>query len=91
MRSGRNLDEAESGAPVLSFLTTGQERYFFELHRFCSEIGARVYGPGKAANADKVRALSKALTAQFAHRQPGDFSGQQVLDAQLALAQDLDR
>jgi len=90
MRSGRKLDQAESGTPVLRFLTSGQERYFFELHRFCSEIGARVYAPGKAANADKVRALSAALTARFSGHRSGDFSGQQVLDAQRAMAVDMD-
>ncbi|MGD9582986.1 MAG: hypothetical protein AB7V26_04845 [Lysobacterales bacterium] len=91
MRSGRALDRAESGAPVLAFLTSGQERYFFELHRFCSEIGAQVYGPGKAANAGKVRAISQALTERFGGDRSGAFSGRQVLDAQQVLAQELDR
>src|SRR5436190_11779452 len=34
MRANRSLESPESGPPVLNFLTDGQERYFFELHRF---------------------------------------------------------
>ncbi len=87
MRSGRSLDHVESGAPMLSFLSTGQERYFFELHRFCSELGARVYAPGKQANAEKVRALSTALRERFASQgQQASFTGTEVLDAQRELA-----
>lgn len=86
MRSGRSLDHVESGAPMLSFLSTGQERYFFELHRFCSELGARVYAPGKAANADKVRELSKLLRARFSKQTGASFTGTDVLDAQRELA-----
>ncbi len=86
MRSGRSLDHVESGAPMLSFLSTGQERYFFELHRFCSELGARVYAPGKEANADKVRALSTQLRARFLHQTGASFTGTDVLDAQRELA-----
>lgn len=89
MRSGRSLDEAASGAPVLGFLTSGQELYFFDLHRFCSEIGARVYGPGKAANADKVRALSQTLSARFAERGSAPFTGREVLDMQQAMAEEI--
>jgi hypothetical protein len=85
MRSGRSLDHVESGAPMLSFLSTGQERYFFELHRFCSDLGAEVYAPGKAANADKVRALSRALRERF-DPQNASFTGTDVLDAQRELA-----
>ncbi len=87
MRSGRSLDHVESGAPMLSFLSTGQERYFFELHRFCSELGARVYAPGKEANAEKVRALSKQLRERFAAQgQQASFTGTEVLDVQRELA-----
>ncbi|NLB12970.1 MAG: hypothetical protein GX826_02975 [Gammaproteobacteria bacterium] len=61
MRAGRNLDAAESAAPCLAFLTDGQERYFFELHRFCSEPGRHAFSAGKAANAEPLRAIVAAL------------------------------
>lgn len=86
MRSGRSLDHVESGAPMLSFLSTGQERYFFELHRFCSELGARVYSPGKQANSEKVRELSTQLRARFSGQTGVSFTGTDVLDAQRELA-----
>jgi hypothetical protein len=85
MRSGRALDAAESGPPVLKFLTDGQERYFFDLHRFCSNLGAAVFGQGKDVNAPRVRALSRSLRERF-----GDGAtrtGGEVLQAHLELAE----
>lgn len=89
MRAGRSLDSVESGAPMLGFVTSGQERYFFDLHRFCSPLGERVYAPGKAANADKVRAMSLRLRAEFGARSNDSFSGADVLRAQQRVAWDL--
>ncbi len=37
MLSGRSLDAGESALPVLGFLTDGQDRFFFDLHRFQSD------------------------------------------------------
>lgn len=70
MRAGRSLEDAQSVAPCFAFLTEGQERYFFELHRFCSEPGRLAFAEGKAANAAPMRALLDALRADFA-RDPG--------------------
>lgn len=86
MRAGRRIESPESGPTLLSFLSTGQERYFFELHRFCSDVGEKVYGPGKAANADKVRRSSVLLRERFQNREPGSFTGTDVLDAQREIA-----
>jgi hypothetical protein len=66
MRAGRSLGEAHSAAPCLGFLTEGQERYFFELHRFCSEPGRLAFADGKAANAAPMRALLGALREDYA-------------------------
>lgn len=85
MRAGREIESAEAGPTLLSFLTTGQERYFFELHRFCSDVGESVYGPGKAANADKVRQISVMLRDRFKDRPAGSYTGRDVLDAQREL------
>ena len=89
MRAGRSLDSVESGAPMLGFVTGGQERYFFELHRFCSPLGERVYASGKAANADKVREMSLRLRAEFGDRSKDSYSGADVLRSQQRVAWDL--
>ena len=84
MREHRVLDSAASALPCLAFLSEGQERFFFELHHFASREGERVFGPGKAANALRVRAVSAALRAQFATVAPAD--GAEVIDAYRQLA-----
>jgi hypothetical protein len=82
-RAGRALDDAESGAPCLGFLSRGQMNYFFELHRFCSREGDRVFGPQKVANGPAVRRVSAALQARFEGRPPAN--GNAVLEAFSAL------
>lgn len=82
-RAGRSLDGPESGRSCLGFLSRGQEAYFFELHRFASREGERVYGPGKIANGPGVRRVSAGLVQRFADEPPA--SGQAVLDAFAAL------
>ena len=84
MRERRALDSAASAQPCLDFLSEGQERYFFVLHRFASREGERVFGPGKAANASRVRAVSAALRAQFASVEPAN--GLEVIAAYRQLA-----
>lgn len=83
-RSGRTLDQAQSGPPCLGFLTRGQTAYFFELHRFASREGERVYEPGKLANGPGVRRVSAALQQRFEQAPPAN--GQAVLDAFAELA-----
>ncbi|HEV2608232.1 MAG TPA: hypothetical protein VGT79_09650 [Xanthomonadaceae bacterium] len=84
MRDGRSLDSPESAQPCLSFLSKGQERFFFELHQFSSREGERVFGPGKLANAPRVRAVSAALRARFATEPPAN--GNAVIAAYTQLA-----
>ena len=83
-RAGRDLDRAGSGPTCLGFLSRGQLAYFFELHRFSSREGERVYGPGKVANGAGVRRVSAGLLQRFEDEPPA--SGQAVLDAFAALA-----
>lgn len=71
MRSERDLRAMESAGPCLGFLSSGQERYFFELHRFCSPLGEATFASTKAENAAKVRALSQALQARFTSEDKG--------------------
>jgi len=80
MLSGRSLAAAESALPVLSFLTSGQDRFFFELHRFQSEQGRAAFAPGKQANAPRLKALVAGLRARIA-LQGMPETGARVLDA----------
>lgn len=84
MREHRALDSKASALPCLAFLADGQERFFFELHHFDSREGERTFGPGKTANAPRVRAVSASLRAQFATVPPA--SGSEVLAAYRKLA-----
>ncbi len=79
MRERRDVSTEASAQPCLGFLSNGQERFFFELHHFCSREGERVFGAGKAANAPRVRAVSQALRERFAARPAA--SGMEVIDA----------
>lgn len=80
MLAGRSLAAAESALPVLGFLTDGQERFFFELHRFQSELGRAAFEAGKQANAAQLEALCMGLRARVALRGAPD-TGQQVIVA----------
>ena len=86
MRAGRSLESPGSGPPVLNFLTDGQERYFFELHRFCSDLGRSVFHDGKQENAPKVHALAEELRQRFGSKGAGNFTGGEVLSTHLELA-----
>ncbi|MBN8480336.1 MAG: hypothetical protein J0L88_01965 [Xanthomonadales bacterium] len=76
----RNLDHGESAQPVLGFLTDGQDRFFFDLHRFHSELGRATFERDKAANAERLKSLSLGLRARIAVRGRPE-SGTQVLKA----------
>ncbi len=76
----RDLDSAESAQPVLGFLTDGQNRFFFDLHRFNSELGRQSFGPAKDDNAARLKSLSLGLRARIAMRGRPE-SGRQVLKA----------
>ncbi len=80
MLAGRSLAAGESALPVLGFLTDGQERFFFELHRFHSAPGRATFEAGKQANAPKLKALAAGLRARIAQRGPPE-TGEQVIAA----------
>ncbi len=80
MLCARSLDAGESAQPVLGFLTDGQDRFFFDLHRFSSELGRETFEAAKSANAPRLKSLSLGLRARIAiSGRP--HSGQQVLRA----------
>ena len=72
MRAGRSLADAASAAPSLDFLGRGQEGYFFELHRFNSREGERVFGAQKLLNGPQVRSTTAALLNFFASHPPAN-------------------
>jgi hypothetical protein len=88
MLAGRALEDRASGQPCLAFLSHGQERYFFDLHRFCSELGEGVFGQAKSANAGRVRAVSASLRQRYGDDRAAHACGAAVLDtfARLSLA-----
>ena len=88
MLSGRSLDAGESALPALGFLTDGQDRFFFELHRFNSEIGHAAFDAGKQANAALVKALTIGVRARIALGGP-PATGNQVIEAYRATVADL--
>ena len=71
MRSHRDPGTALSMEPILSFLTSGQEHYFFDLHRFSSEPGRRTFAAAKEANTERMRALTRELRARAAQARTG--------------------
>ncbi|HEY0178904.1 MAG TPA: hypothetical protein VGC30_04625 [Dokdonella sp.] len=88
MLAGRSTAAADSALPVLGFLTDGQHRFFFELHRFLSEAGRAAFGAGKQANAPKLKALAAGTRARLAVRgRPA--SGDDVIAAYRATLADL--
>ena len=66
MRCHRSPDDAASALPVLGFLTDGQERFFFDLHRFSSDAGRHAFSAAKQANAAPLKTLTMALRARVA-------------------------
>lgn len=66
MRCHRSPDDAASALPVLGFLTDGQERFFFDLHRFNSDVGRHAFSAAKQSNAAPLKALTMALRARVA-------------------------
>jgi hypothetical protein len=79
MRRHLSPDQPESAEQALSFLSYGQQHYFFDLHRFSSREAERVFGPQKMANSEKVRSTSAALTAHF--QSSPATNGRAVMDA----------
>lgn len=66
MLSGRSLAAGESALPVLGFLSDGQDRFFFELHRFHSALGRLAFEAAKRANAPRLKALGVGLRTRVA-------------------------
>jgi hypothetical protein len=92
MRAGRPISGSEgvaAAADVLEFLTEGQERYFFKLHRFVSDVGRDVFGLGKTLNSPKLKRLTDAMRARFTADVLRQSSGAQVIDGFIELAQQI--
>jgi hypothetical protein len=72
MRAGRQLDSPKSAASCLGFLGRGQEYYFYQLHRFSSREGERVFGPQKLLNGPLVTDTTNAMLGRFAGQPPAN-------------------
>jgi hypothetical protein len=83
MRSHRNPASVASALPMLNFLTSGQEHYFFDLHRFSSAPGRIAFAAAKEANIAPMRELSRDLRAAV----PAPGTGNEVLAAFHALVE----
>ena len=83
MRSHRDPANAASAQPMLNFLTTGQEHYFFDLHRFSSDAGRTAFAAAKQANVQPMRGLIRDLRAAV----PAPRTGIEVLAAFRALTE----
>jgi len=81
MRSHRDPADGASAQPMLSFLTSGQEHYFFDLHRFSSPQGRTAFAAAKQANVQPMRGLIHDLRAAV----PTPHTGNEVLAAFRAL------
>ncbi len=79
MRCDRNLNSVAFSAAVFEFLTEGQERYFFKLHRFVSDIGRDVFGLGKTMNSPKLKRLTDQLRVRFPAEILKVSTGEQVI------------
>ena len=85
MRSGRDPATVTSAQPMLTFLTDGQERYFFDLHRFSSDYGREIFEGSKLANADRLTELTRQLRTRLANA-GANLTGSDVLSAFRSLA-----
>lgn len=88
MLAGRALDAGESALPVLAFLGNGQDRFFFELHRFNSDAGLAAFGAGKDANAPRLKALIMGMRARLALAGP-PRNGAEVVAAYRTTVEDI--
>jgi hypothetical protein len=89
MRAGRSLEHNESAAEVFEFLTHGQERYFYKLHRFVSKLGRDVFGQGKTINSPKLKKLTDALRESFPPEKLARATGADVIEVFSSQAQQL--
>jgi len=88
-RCGRPALAEDSALPCLQFLTAGQERYFFDLHRFYSDLGERAFGPQKASNGPLVYEISRRMHERFGVVPAPGVTGREVIDQFVNLTQTL--
>ncbi len=89
MRCHRETDDPASALPVFGFLTDGQERFFFELHRFNSALGREAFSGAKQANAQPLKALTMAMRARIA-ASGRPANGDAVIEAMRSLTREME-
>ena len=88
-RSKRDMGSTESAQPVLSFLTRGQEAYFFDLHEFDSKLGNQILAPMKDRNAPTITALCEHIRTTFGDKPSPGVTGRLIVDEFLHKASEL--
>lgn len=89
-RAGRPEIDIRSAQFVLDFLTRGQERYFFDLHRFHSAAGEATFAEVKARNAPLLLELSRRMHSHYGVQVQPFVGGREILGTYLAEARKLD-
>ncbi len=88
-RAGRGDLDRNSAPTVLKFLTHGQRRYFFELQRFESGQGRKVFGPRKQRNRRHLELLCDGLEQHYADVGLSGVTGGAIIDELLNRAERL--
>ena len=89
MRCHRSIEDPASALPVFGFLTDGQERFFFDLHRFNSDAGRDAFSAAKQANAAPLKTLTMSLRARIAiSGRPA--SGAEVIETLRSLTREIE-
>lgn len=79
------LDQLSSHS-ILDFLTSGQERYFFELQRFYSRLANNAFGPSKQQTGEHLKLLIGWLRSRY----EGDLpAGDVILNDFLSKAKEI--
>ena len=86
-RHDRSLDDPDHALGVFEFLTDGQERYFFKLHGFVSDVGRSVFGLGKEINAPKLKQLTDGLRDRYPNLE--NVTGEMVINSFIETASQL--
>ncbi len=85
---GRDIKSTESAEYVFEFLTRRQELFFFDLHRFYSDIGRSAFATGKEKNAKFLKDLISQARESLSI---DGKTGEEVVAAYQALVQGLTR
>lgn len=89
-RKGNGVLDASTAPGVLGFLTDGQERFFFELQQFNSDIARDVFAETKEANSRRLKELSGWMRENYSDAaSDGRATGEDIVSAFLDKARQI--